>query len=105
MMKIVYTLLFCLVSAVSFSQEKNIDQNAMSAKLANVQAEIVALEERISMIQIRIDGMAESEVTPELQNVMVNLNSKLDKLKRVEFSTKAYLDGQAAPKIKNNSND
>jgi hypothetical protein len=93
-MKFIGVLMICAFSFGVNAQEKQIDMNAQTAKLSTVQSEIVVLEEKIGRIEGRLEETDPQNITPATQEELDRLKMKLDHLKRVEVSVKAYIDSE-----------
>ena len=86
-MKTIAMIVLCLLTFTSFSQEKQIDRNAMQQQLTEVNAEIQDLSEKITMIKNRMEALPENEeVHPEILEGYRQLNAKKEKLERVAYS-------------------
>ena len=97
-MKFIGVLMICALTFGVNAQEKQIDMNAQTAKLTTVQSEIVVLEEKIGRIEGRLEETDPQNISPATQDELNRLKMKLDHLKRVEKSVKAYIDSEKEPK-------
>ncbi len=91
-MKTIMMILFTFLLANVYAQDKQLDRNAQLAKLESTQLEIIQLEDKITKIEERVNLTPPSEQHPSTQEELDKLKSNLLKLKRVEFSIKAYLE-------------
>lgn len=91
-MKTLLLALLCALSFNSLAQEKTINRQEQQQKLAEVQAEIALLSEKIDRVQLRLNQLPPEEIPVTVTDELQLMRDQLLTKQRAEFSIRAYLE-------------
>jgi hypothetical protein len=91
-MKKVLTLIICLISVISFSQEKEVNNEHMKMKLAEVQLMITSIDNKINTIEYRVGPSSDPETIANAEISLAELRKEKSRLEKIQYSTEHYLN-------------
>tara|TARA_B110000285_G_scaffold103323_1_gene117588 strand:+ start:526 stop:921 length:396 start_codon:yes stop_codon:yes gene_type:complete len=93
-MKILLTLFICGLSVFSFSQDKKDNVDKSKKDLVEVRLSLQKVDDKIQVINDRVDFSKETPTSLSAQNAIDDLNKEKQRLQKIEFSIQSHLSAE-----------